>query len=315
MAQPQPNEDIESAGKEQRKSNIYKAVITRVEPSLEACFVEYGADRHGFLPFKEISRDNLRDGDGGRGRIQDQLKEGQELIVQVDKDERGNKGAALTTYISLAGRYLVPMPVERVVEAPKQDNWLDKVLGWFRPKPAAPAPAPVRAEAARETHASRGRAERDRRGSRDEHRGQPREGQRDGQKSQQPQRGQPQQQRRDREPARDGQRNESREGRREGQKQRPPREPKAPPEQPAVADQAIPAINQGQPIAPRGGEMVKAAAVASGGVVAAIAVNAANRESSATKRDRRANRARTAQSRVPSTRHLAPRLQNSERRQ
>jgi ribonuclease E len=101
--------DIESASKEQRKSNIYKSVITRVEPSLEACFVDYGADRHGFLPFKEISRDNLRDGDG-KTRIQDQLKEGQELIVQVDKDERGNKGAALTTYISLAGRYLVLMP-------------------------------------------------------------------------------------------------------------------------------------------------------------------------------------------------------------
>src|SRR5437773_1256441 len=102
--------DIESASKEQRKSNIYKAVITRVEPSLEACFVDYGADRHGFLPFKEISRDYLRDGEGGRSRIQDQLKEGRELIVQVDKDERGNKGAALTTYISLAGRYLVLMP-------------------------------------------------------------------------------------------------------------------------------------------------------------------------------------------------------------
>ncbi len=101
--------DIESASKEQRKSNIYKAVITRVEPSLEACFVDYGADRHGFLPFKEISRDNLREGDS-KSRIQDQLKDGQELIVQVDKDERGNKGAALTTYISLAGRYLVLMP-------------------------------------------------------------------------------------------------------------------------------------------------------------------------------------------------------------
>src|ERR1700704_2000339 len=101
--------DIESASKEQRKSNIYKAVITRVEPSLEACFVDYGADRHGFLPFKEISRDNLREGEG-KSRIQDQLKDGQELIVQVDKDERGNKGAALTTYISLAGRYLVLMP-------------------------------------------------------------------------------------------------------------------------------------------------------------------------------------------------------------
>src|SRR5664279_6230761 len=104
--------DIESASKEQRKSNIYKAVITRVEPSLEACFVEYGADRHGFLPFKEIAREFLRDsnGEGGKARIQDQLKDGQELIVQVDKDERGNKGAALTTYISLAGRYLVLMP-------------------------------------------------------------------------------------------------------------------------------------------------------------------------------------------------------------
>ncbi len=101
--------DIESASKEQRKSNIYKSVITRVEPSLEACFVDYGADRHGFLPFKEISRDYLRESDG-KTRIQDQLKEGQELIVQVDKDERGSKGAALTTYISLAGRYLVLMP-------------------------------------------------------------------------------------------------------------------------------------------------------------------------------------------------------------
>jgi ribonuclease E len=101
--------DIESAAKEQRKSNIYKAVITRVEPSLEACFVDYGAERHGFLPFKEISPQYLRDGDGNR-RIADQLREGQELIVQVDKDERGSKGAALTTYISLAGRYLVLMP-------------------------------------------------------------------------------------------------------------------------------------------------------------------------------------------------------------
>ena len=106
--------DIESASKEQRKGNIYKAVVTRVEQSLEACFVEYGTDRHGFLPFKEISRQYLKggdgDGEGSRGRVQDQLKEGMELIVQVDKDERGNKGAALTTYISLAGRYLVLMP-------------------------------------------------------------------------------------------------------------------------------------------------------------------------------------------------------------
>jgi ribonuclease E len=116
--------DIESASKEQRKSNIYKGVITRIEPSLEACFVDYGTDRHGFLPFKEISRQYLKpsrraadsngNGDGNEGesraRIQEQLREGQELIVQVDKDERGNKGAALTTYISLAGRYLVLMP-------------------------------------------------------------------------------------------------------------------------------------------------------------------------------------------------------------
>ncbi len=662
--------DIESASKEQRKSNIYKAVITRVEPSLEACFVDYGADRHGFLPFKEISRENLREGEGGRGRIQDQLKDGQELIVQVDKDERGNKGAALTTYISLAGRYLVlmpnnprgggvsrriegedrnelrdtigqlevpngmsviartagigrsleelqwdlnylmqlwqaidgaakgqsgafliyqesslvirairdyfhpdigellidtesifeqaqqfmshvmpatvnrvklykddvplfsrfqiehqietayarqvalpaggaividhtealvsvdvnsaratkagdiettafntnleaadeiarqlrlrdlgglividfidmesaknqrevenrlkdalrydrarvqlgkisrfglmelsrqrlrpalaesahipcprchgighirgaestalhilrilqeeamkentaqvvaqvpvdvatfllnekraevhtiearfkvnlllvpnthletpnykvqrlrhddlnqaepqpasfemverpveedpvrqmkeeareprqeavvkgitpaqpaPMPVERVVVPPKQDNWLDKVLGWFRSKPAAPAPStsPARAEAPRDARSGGGRArnERDhRRGQRDEQRGQPRDGQREGQKPAQPQRGQPQQQRREREPGRDGQRPEAREGRRDGQKPRPPREAKAAPEPTAVADQAIPAINQGQPIAPRNAE-------------------------------------------------------------
>ena len=103
--------DIESAGKEQRKSNIYKAVITRLEPSLEAAFVEYGGERHGFLPFKEISRSYLKESsDGGRVRPQDVLHEGQELIVQVDKDERGSKGAALTTYISLAGRYLVLMP-------------------------------------------------------------------------------------------------------------------------------------------------------------------------------------------------------------
>ena len=103
--------DIESAAKEQRKSNIYKGVITRIEPSLEACFVDYGADRHGFLPFKEVSRSYFQPGvEAGRARIQDALKEGQELIVQVDKDERGNKGAALTTYVSLAGRYLVLMP-------------------------------------------------------------------------------------------------------------------------------------------------------------------------------------------------------------
>ncbi len=102
--------DIESASKEQRKGNIYKAVITRVEPSLEACFVNYGTERHGFLPFKEISRAAIGNGDVGRGKIQDHLKEGMELVVQVEKDERGNKGAALTNFVSLAGRYLVLMP-------------------------------------------------------------------------------------------------------------------------------------------------------------------------------------------------------------
>lgn len=103
--------DIESSSKEQRKSNIYKAVITRIEPSLEACFVDYGADRHGFLPFKEVSKSYFKpDLEPGRARIQDALSVGQELIVQIDKDERGNKGAALTTFISLAGRYLVLMP-------------------------------------------------------------------------------------------------------------------------------------------------------------------------------------------------------------
>ncbi|MDR2679086.1 MAG: Rne/Rng family ribonuclease, partial [Zoogloeaceae bacterium] len=102
--------DIESASKEQRKSNIYKGVITRIEPSLEAAFVDYGEDRHGFLPFKEISRSYFQPGANGHSAIKEALKEGQELIVQIDKDERGNKGAALTTFISLAGRYLVLMP-------------------------------------------------------------------------------------------------------------------------------------------------------------------------------------------------------------
>ena len=103
--------DIETPGKEQRKSNIYKGVITRIEPSLEAAFVDYGGDRHGFLPFKEVARAYFKLGvDVGRASIKEALNEGQELIVQVDKDERGNKGAALTTFISLAGRYLVLMP-------------------------------------------------------------------------------------------------------------------------------------------------------------------------------------------------------------
>ncbi|MEP6608783.1 MAG: ribonuclease E/G [Burkholderiaceae bacterium] len=103
--------DIETAGREQRKSNIYKGVVTRVEPSLEACFVDYGEERHGFLPFKEVSKIYFRDGvDVRTARIQDALKEGQEFVVQIEKEERGNKGAALTTFVSLAGRYLVLMP-------------------------------------------------------------------------------------------------------------------------------------------------------------------------------------------------------------
>src|SRR3954463_5705799 len=103
--------DIESASREQRKSNIYKGIITRIEPSLEAAFVDYGEERHGFLPFKEVARSYFKsDIDVGHARIQDALREGQELIVQVEKDERGTKGAALTTFISLAGRYLVLMP-------------------------------------------------------------------------------------------------------------------------------------------------------------------------------------------------------------
>ncbi|MBS1157047.1 MAG: ribonuclease [Proteobacteria bacterium] len=133
--------DIESVGKEQRKSNIYKGVITRVEPSLEACFVDYGCDRHGFLPFKEIARSYLGDSEGGRGRVLDSLREGQELIVQVEKDERGNKGAALTTYISLAGRYLVLMPnnprgggVSRRIEG-EERNELRAALDQLSPPP------------------------------------------------------------------------------------------------------------------------------------------------------------------------------------
>jgi ribonuclease E len=103
--------EIEIEGREQRKGNIYKAVVTRVEPSLEACFVDYGEDRHGFLPFKEISKSYFAPGVSvSQARINDVIKEGQELLVQVEKEERGNKGAALTTFVSLAGRYVVLMP-------------------------------------------------------------------------------------------------------------------------------------------------------------------------------------------------------------
>ncbi|MFT7129086.1 MAG: ribonuclease E, partial [Gammaproteobacteria bacterium] len=105
--------DIENRTRTQKKSNVYKGIITRVEPSLEAAFVDFGADRHGFLPLKEISRDYFYRKPSevsGRFKIKDVLKEGTEVIVQVDKEERGNKGAALTTFVSLAGRYLVLMP-------------------------------------------------------------------------------------------------------------------------------------------------------------------------------------------------------------
>ena len=107
--------DIEVPSKEQKKSNIYKGIVTHVEPSLEAAFINYGAEKHGFLPFKEISPlyrqpQNAAENDGRRPAIKDLIKEGQEIVVQIEKEERGNKGAALTTYISLAGTYLVLMP-------------------------------------------------------------------------------------------------------------------------------------------------------------------------------------------------------------
>jgi len=105
--------DIEVPSREQKKANIYKGTITRIEPSLEAAFVDYGAERHGFLPFKEVARsyfsDEAKQADG-RPTIKAALREGQEVVVQIDKEERGNKGAALTTFISLAGRYMVLMP-------------------------------------------------------------------------------------------------------------------------------------------------------------------------------------------------------------
>jgi ribonuclease E len=106
------NLDIESPGREQKKANIYKGVITRVEPSLEAAFVDYGSERHGFLPLKEISRSYFKQElkPGTKAGIKDLIREGQQVVIQIDKEERGNKGAALTTFISLAGRYLVLMP-------------------------------------------------------------------------------------------------------------------------------------------------------------------------------------------------------------
>ncbi|MBU6470411.1 MAG: Rne/Rng family ribonuclease [Gammaproteobacteria bacterium] len=123
--------DIEVPSREQKKANIYKGRISRIEPSLEACFVDYGSERHGFLPLKEISRVYFKPGAdlSGRLNIRELLQEGQELVVQVDKEERGNKGAALTTFISLAGRFLVLMPnnpraggVSRRVEGDDRDD-------------------------------------------------------------------------------------------------------------------------------------------------------------------------------------------------
>src|SRR5579885_2253124 len=126
--------DIESTGREQRKSNVYKGRIVHIEPSLEAAFVDYGAERHGFLPLKEVSRAYFSESAGGRQNIRDLLREGQELIVQVEKDERGSKGAALTTFISLPGRYLVLMPnnprgggVSRQIEGADRDEARDSL--------------------------------------------------------------------------------------------------------------------------------------------------------------------------------------------
>ncbi len=130
---------IEIPSREQKKSNIYKGRITRVEPSLEAAFVEYGAQRHGFLPLKEVSKEYFRAppaNNQGRPNMKDLLQEGQELIVQVEKEERGNKGAALTTFISLAGRFLVLMPnnpraggVSRRIEGEDRDQMREAMNG------------------------------------------------------------------------------------------------------------------------------------------------------------------------------------------
>src|SRR5688572_3603389 len=122
---------IEIPSREQKKGNVYKGRITRVEPSLEAAFIDYGAQRHGFLPLKEISREYFRGQPKADGRInmRELLDEGQELMVQVEKEERGTKGAALTTFISLAGRFLVLMPnsprsggVSRRIEGEERDH-------------------------------------------------------------------------------------------------------------------------------------------------------------------------------------------------
>jgi len=134
--------DIEAGSREQKKSNIYKGRITRVEPSLEAAFVDFGAERHGFLPLKEISKEYFNPAAGkGRVNIREAIREGQEVIVQVDKEERGNKGAALTTFISLAGRYLVLMPnnsraggISRRIEGDERSHLKDAMSGLATPK-------------------------------------------------------------------------------------------------------------------------------------------------------------------------------------
>jgi len=134
--------DIEAGSREQKKSNIYKGRITRVEPSLEAAFVDFGAERHGFLPLKEISKEYFNPAAGkGRVNIREAIREGQEVIVQVDKEERGNKGAALTTFISLAGRYLVLMPnnsraggISRRIEGDERSHLKDAMSGLQTPK-------------------------------------------------------------------------------------------------------------------------------------------------------------------------------------
>ena len=128
--------DIESSDREQKKGNIYRAKISRIEPSLEAAFIDFGSERHGFLPLKEISPEYFYNapGDSERAKIEKVLKEGQELIVQVEKEERGTKGAALTTFISLAGRYLVLMPnnpdaggISRRIEGEDRTELRDKL--------------------------------------------------------------------------------------------------------------------------------------------------------------------------------------------
>ena len=129
--------DIEPTAREQKKSNIYKARVVRIEPSLEAAFVDYGAERHGFLPFKEIARSLFKPAEGGaKPGIKDAIDEGQEFIVQIEKEERGNKGAALTTFVSLAGRYLVLMPnnpraggVSRQIEGADRSEAQDAMRG------------------------------------------------------------------------------------------------------------------------------------------------------------------------------------------